>query len=47
LNLGKPVVALETWDLPAAGEVDGELFHVAESAEDAVEKAKRILDSGL
>lgn len=39
LNLGKPVVGLETWDLEAAGEVDPRLFFRAESPEEAVRKA--------
>ena len=36
LNLGKPVVALETWNVPAAGQVDARLFHVARTPEEAV-----------
>ena len=39
LNLGKAVVGLETWDLPAAGDVDLALFHVASTPEEAVQKA--------
>ena len=39
LNLGKPVVALGTWDLEKAGFVDSQLFIKANGPEDAVEKA--------
>lgn len=39
LNMGKPVVALETWDLLAAGETDPSLFFPVRTPEEAVEKA--------
>ena len=39
LNLGKPVVGLKTWDVPAAGNVDPDLFHVAQTPKEAVETA--------
>jgi hypothetical protein len=39
LNLGKPVVALETWNVPAAGPVDPALFHVVHTPEEAVATA--------
>jgi len=39
LNLGKPVVALETWDLPAAGDVDPALFFPVHTPEEAVQTA--------
>jgi hypothetical protein len=39
LHLGKPVVGLKTWNLPAAGDVDPTLFHVASTPEEAVQKA--------
>jgi uncharacterized protein (TIGR00725 family) len=41
LNLGKPVIAVNSWELEKAGLVDTELFIRAVSAEDAVEKAFR------
>lgn len=39
LNLGKPVVGLETWDLPAAGTTDPSLFFPVQTPQEAVEKA--------
>ena len=39
LNLGKPVVALATWDLPAAGEVNPALFFPVSTPAEAVAKA--------
>jgi len=39
LNLDKPVVALETWDLPTAGDVDPALFFPVRTPEEAVQKA--------
>jgi uncharacterized protein (TIGR00725 family) len=39
LNLGKPVVALQTWNLPAAGHVDRALFFPTSAPEEAVHKA--------
>lgn len=39
LNLGKPVIALNTWEIEKAGFVDKELFIHASNAKDAVEKA--------
>jgi len=39
LNLGKPVVGLGTWNLAAAGDVEPALFSLAETPEEAVEKA--------
>jgi uncharacterized protein (TIGR00725 family) len=39
LNHGRHVVALRTWDLPAAGKVDPELFHVVPTAEEAARLA--------
>jgi uncharacterized protein (TIGR00725 family) len=40
LNLGKAVVALDTWDLRAAGKpVDPAQFHVVDTPDAAVEKA--------
>ena len=41
LNIGKPVIALDTWELDKAGFVNPELFIPAEDAADAVEKAFR------
>ena len=39
LNHGRPVVALGSWDLPGAGEVDQGLFKRAETPEEAVKLA--------
>lgn len=39
LNHGRPVVALGSWELPRAGEVDPSLFHVAPTAETAARLA--------
>jgi uncharacterized protein (TIGR00725 family) len=39
LNLGKPVIALNTWEIDKAGFVDTDLFIRAKNAEDAVTKA--------
>lgn len=39
LNHGRPVVALGSWDLPSAGGVSRELFHVVSSPEEAVARA--------
>jgi hypothetical protein len=39
LNLGKPVVGLRTWNLPAAGVVDPALFFPVTTAQEAVAKA--------
>lgn len=39
LNLGKPVIALNTWEIEKAGFVDKDLFMRASDASDAVEKA--------
>jgi len=39
LNHGRHVVALGTWDLPAAGRVDPALFHVAPTPEAAARLA--------
>lgn len=41
LNLGKPVIALNTWEIDKAGFVDPDLFMRATNAKDAVEKAFR------
>jgi uncharacterized protein (TIGR00725 family) len=42
LNHGRPVVALGSWELDLAGEVDGGLFVKVESPEMAVETALRM-----
>ena len=39
LNLGKPVIALKSWEIDKAGFVDNNLFIRALNAKDAVEKA--------
>jgi len=39
LNLGKTVVQLGSWRLPAAGDVDPDLYIAAKDPADAVEKA--------
>ena len=39
LRAGKPVVGLGTWELGRAGRVDGEPLVLADSPEDAVERA--------
>ena len=39
LNLGKPVIGLDTWELPKAGHVNPELFQVVKSPTEAVELA--------
>jgi uncharacterized protein (TIGR00725 family) len=41
LNLGKPVIALDSWQLEKAGFVDTDLFIKARDPKDAVEKAFR------
>ena len=39
LNLGKPVIALKSWDLPKAGKVSKDLFTVANDPHSAVQLA--------
>jgi uncharacterized protein (TIGR00725 family) len=46
LNHGRPVVALGSWDLPSAGKVADELFHVASDPGEAVGKALRLAREG-
>lgn len=46
LNHGRPVVALGSWDLPSAGDVSPDLFHVTSSPGEAVATALRLADGG-
>ncbi|MFA5771574.1 MAG: TIGR00725 family protein [Thermoplasmata archaeon] len=39
LNVGTPIIALKTWDIPSAGTVDKNLFIVAKTPEEAVKLA--------
>ena len=44
LNVGKPVVALQTWRLESAGKVDDELFFRVDDQKTAVELACRLAE---
>jgi len=43
LNHGRPVVSLDSWDLPSAGDVREELFHKADTPEAAVRLALELV----
>ncbi|MCX8037983.1 MAG: TIGR00725 family protein [Candidatus Sumerlaeia bacterium] len=43
LNLRKPVVALDTWNLPAAGPIDPALFFPVTTSEEAVRRALALI----
>ena len=43
LNLGKPVIALETWALESAGKVDDELFFRVDNPKSAIKLALKLI----